>query len=178
VDTQRLALLSVLAALCIGVQLMARPMNLEFTSLIAFVTGMIFGSLYGGLLGSLVMFANGFLSPYGFAGVVMPFQIAGMGLIGIVGGLYAKTANGRLSAGGFAEAAVLGAFLTFVYDVVTNVGTAVFLTLSGLSFSNALAAALISGVVPLIIHVGWNTALFGALTVPLVNAMHKMLGWR
>jgi len=157
---------------------MARPMNIEVTSLIVFVTGMMFGSLFGGFLGALVMFVNGFLSPYGFAGVVMPFQIAGMGFIGVAGGLYAKTTNRRLSVGDFAEAAVLGAFLTFVYDVVTNVGTAVFLMASGLSFPNALASALIAGAVPSIIHVSWNTVLFGAVTAPLVNAMHKMLGWR
>jgi uncharacterized membrane protein len=153
-------------------------MNLELTSLITFVTGMVFGSIAGGLLGTLVMLVNGFLSPYGFAGVVMPFQIAGIGLIGVAGGLYSRMTNGRLSAGGFAEAAVLGAFLTFVYDVVTNVGTAVFLMLSGLSFPHALATALISGAIPSIIHVVWNTALFGSATVPLVSAMHKMLGWR
>jgi len=177
-DTSKLALLSVLTALCLGIQLTARPMNLEFTSVIVFIIGMVFGSIAGGSLGALVMFVNGFLSPYGFAGVVMPFQIAGIGLIGVVGGLYGKVGNGRLSAEGFAEAAVLGAFLTFVYDVVTNVGTAVFLMLSGLSFPHALAAALVSGAVPSIIHVVWNTALFGFFTVPLVNAMHKMLGWR
>ncbi len=177
-DVQKLALLSVLAALCLGIQLTPRPMNLEFTSLIIFVTGMMFGSIAGGLLGALVMLANGFLSPYGFAGVVMPFQIAGIGLIGVTGGLYARMENGRLSAEGFGEAAILGAFLTFVYDVVTNVGTAVFLMLSGLSFPYALATALISGAIPSIIHVAWNTALFGSITVPLVSAMHKMLGWR
>ncbi len=153
-------------------------MNLEFTSLIIFVSGMVFGSIVGGLLGALVMFVNGFLSPYGFAGVVMPFQIAGIGLIGVVGGLYARMANGRPSAEGFAEAAILGAFLTFVYDVITNVGTAVFIMLSGLSFPQALAAALISGALPSAIHVVWNTALFGFVTVPLVNTMHKMLGGR
>ena len=177
-DAQRLAALSVLTALCLGIQLTPRPMNVEFTSLIIFVSGMVFGSIAGGLLGALVMLVNGFLSPYGFAGVVMPFQITGIGLIGVAGGLYSRTANGRLSAGGFAEAAVLGAFLTFVYDVVTNVGTAVFWMLSGLSFPHALVTALITGAVPLIIHVVWNTALFGFVTVPLVSAMHKMLGWR
>jgi len=152
-------------------------MNFEFTSLIAFVTGMVFGSFYGASLGALIMFVNGFLSPYGFAGVVLPFQIAGMVLIGVVGGLYARMATGKLSSGNFVETLVLGAFLTFIYDVVTNVGTAVYLA-SSMPFSEALIAALIMGAIPSVMHIVWNTFLFGAVTVPLVNAMQRMLGWR
>jgi len=177
-NTQRLALLSVLGALCLGIQLLPRPMNVEFTSLIAFSTGMVFGSLYGSALGALVMFLNGFLSPYGFAGVVMPFQIAGMVLIGASGGLYAKMANGRMTAEGFVEAAVLGALLTFIYDVITNIGTAVFIAMSGVPFLDALITALVLGAIPAVLHTGWNTVLFLTVNVPLVNAMHRMLGWR
>lgn len=148
---------------------------MEFTSLITFVTGMLFGSLYGGFLGALVMFVNGFFSPYGFAGVVMPFQIGGMGAIGIGGGLYARMTDGKLPAR-LVEAGVLGAFLTFVYDGLTNIGTAVFLMASGLSFPQALIAALISGVVPSIVHICWNSGLFFFATVPLVEAIRKILG--
>jgi len=178
VDTQRLALLSVLTALCLGIQLLPRPMNLEFTSLIAFATGMVFGGLYGASLGALVMLANGFLSPYGFAGVVLPFQIVGMGLVGAAGGLYTRMTDSVSIVGRFGEAAVLGAFLTFIYDVLTNLGTAVFLTLSGMSFHEAIVTALVLGAVPAAIHVSWNTALFGMVTVPLVNAMHRIVAWR
>jgi len=178
VDTQRLALLSVLTALCLGIQLLPRPMNLEFTSLIAFAAGMVFGSLYGASLGALVMLANGFLSPYGFAGVVLPFQIVGMVLVGMAGGLYRKISGNVWALGRFGEASVLGAFLTFIYDVLTNLGTAVFLTLSGLSFHEAIATALVWGAVPMAIHVLWNAALFGVITVPLVNAMHRIVTWR
>jgi len=178
VDTQRLALLSVLTALCLGIQLLPRPMNLEFTSLIAFATGMVFGSLYGTSLGALVMLANGFLSPYGFAGVVLPFQIVGMGLVGAAGGLYTRMTDNVSTVGRFGEAAVLGAFLTFIYDVLTNLGTAVFLTLSGMSFHEAIVTALVLGAVPAAIHVSWNAALFGMVTVPLVNAMHRIVAWR
>jgi hypothetical protein len=177
-DTQRLALLSVLTALCLGIQLLPRPMNLEFTSLIAFATGMVFGSLYGSSLGVLVMLANGFLSPYGFAGVVLPFQIIGMGSIGLAGGLYTRVTHTVRRVRALTEAAILGAFLTFIYDVSTNVGTAVFLTLSGISFHEALVTAFVLGAVPSAIHVAWNIALFGIVTVPLVSAMHRMLAWR
>lgn len=178
-STQQLSLLSVLAAVCLGIQLLPRPMNLEFTSLIAFVTGMVFGSLLGALLGALVMFVNGFLSPYGFAGVNLPFQIAGIVLIGAVGGLYAKMGNGKWPVGKSYETAVLGAFLTLIYDVVTNAGYALQLTLLyEMPFPAALVAVLVSGAIPSVMHVAWNAAVFGAATVPLVNSMQKLLGWR
>jgi hypothetical protein len=170
----KITLLSILAAACLSVQLLPRPMNLEFTSVIVFVAGMVFGVLFGALLGTSVMFVNGFLSPYGFAGIILPFQIIGMTSIGVAGGLYSKMAKFSLSKGGFIETAILGAFLTFIYDVVTNVGTAV--SISGLPFPQALILVLITGAVPSVIHVGWNTVLFGGLVAPLVNAMHKMLG--
>ncbi len=173
-NTQRLALLSILTAVCLGLQLLPRPMNLEFTSVISFVTGMVFGSFFGALLGGSVMLANGFLSPYGFAGVVLPFQITGMALIGVAGGLYSKTATDKMSAGRFGEAMILGAFLTLAYDVVTNVGTAVYLAPS-LPFPEALIVALVMGAIPSAMHVAWNFFLFGAVTVPLVNAMQKTL---
>lgn len=176
-NTQRLALLSVLTAVCLGLQLMPRPMNLEFTSLISFVVGMAFGGFLGASVGAFVMFINGFLSPYGFAGVVLPFQIAGIVLVGVVGGLYARIATTKWPAGNFVETLILGAFLTFIYDVVTNVGTAVYLT-SSMPFPQALIATLITGAIPSIMHIVWNAVLFGAVTVPLVNAMQKTLARR
>lgn len=175
--TIKLALISILTAVCLGIQLLPRPMNLEFTSLISFVTGMVFGCLFGAGLGTLVMFVNGFLSSYGPAGVLLPFQIVGMIIIGIVGGLYGKMASGKLSRGNFWEIVVLGAFLTFIYDVVTNVGTAVSLA-SSMPFHQALLAVLVTGAIPSIMHVAWNCVLFGAVTVPLVNAMQKAVVWR
>ena len=175
-NTIKITLLSVLSATCLSVQLLPRPMNLEFTSVIVFVTGMIFGVFFAGMVGGSVMFVNGFLSPYGFAGIALPFQIVGMAIIGVVGGIYSKMADSKLSKEGFIETAVLGAFLTFTYDVVTNVSAAVPITLSGVPFSQALIIVFVRGAIPSAIHIGWNTALFGLVTGPLVSTMQKMLG--
>jgi hypothetical protein len=172
----KITLLSILAAACLSVQLLPRPMNLEFTSVLVFVTGMVFGVLFGALLGTSVMFVNGFLSPYGFAGIALPFQVVGMASIGVVGGLYSKMAKFSFSKGGFIETAILGAFLTFIYDVLTNMSIAVLNAFSGMPLRQALLVALIPGASPMVMHVVWNTALFGALTVPLVNAMRNILG--
>ncbi len=179
-DSKQIALLIVLVALSIGIQLLPRPpWNIEFTSLLTFVTGMVFGAGFGVILGVSVMLVNGIFSPYGFAGVALPFQIAGMALIGAVGGLYARTIKAKRSSGGLImEAAILGALLTLVYDVVTNVSTALLMTSSQLPFLQALAAALISGSVFSVIHICWNSFLFGTLTTPLVNAINSVLARR
>lgn len=179
-DTKQIALLSVLVALSIGIQLLPRPpWNIEFTSILTFVTGMVFGAAFGALLGTSVMFVNGFLSSYGFAGVALPFQIAGMMLIGAVGGFYAKTIKGKRSTGALImEAAIMGALLTLIYDVVTNVSTALLMTSSQLPLPQALTVALISGSVFSVIHIGWNSFLFGTLTTPLVDAINSVLARR
>lgn len=163
-----IALLSIIASSCIAIQLTPRPPNVEFTSVITFTVGIVFGSLFGATLGALVMLVNGFLSPWGFGRLSMPFQMVGMAIVGFVGGLLRKITNegtARLCV----ESAVLGAFLTFVYDIITNIGFAI-------SFGIPLIAALITGIVFSIIHVSSNTILFGFLAIPLSHAIRKLGG--
>jgi len=165
---RRITLLSVIAASCIAIQLTPRPPNVEFTSVITFTVGIVFGSVFGATLGALVMLVNGFLSPWGFCGLSMLFQMVGMAIVGFVGGLFKKITNegtARLCV----EAAVLGAFLTFVYDIITNVGFAV-------AFGIPLIAALITGIVFSLIHVSSNTILFGFLAIPLSYSIRNFLG--
>jgi hypothetical protein len=148
----------------------------EFTSLLAFSTGIVFGSFFGASLGAIVMFVNAFLSPWGLAGLNMPFQMVGMSIIGAVGGFY-KMENYSY-ARFFAESAVLGAFLTLIYYLITNLGFALYtaLFLSRISVLEALALVQVTGAVYTLIYIVSNTFLFGAGAVPLVNAMRKLLG--
>ena len=163
---RRLSLLSILTASCLAIQVLPRPPNLEFTSLITFTTGVVAGGFAGAVLGGLVMFLNGFLSPYGFAGPIMAFQMLGMALIGFSGGLFTKFRKGgvvRLCV----EAAVIGAFLTIAYDLITNVGFVIL-------YSVPLVPTLIAGIVFSFMHVASNTILFGFLVVPLSYAMQRI----
>jgi len=168
-QTRQLALFCALAAASVGIQLAPRPPNIEFTSLITFTVGIVFGWYMGALLGGFVMFVNGFLSPWGLAGWNLPFQVVGMSIIGWVGGVYGKTLKKEVSAGLFIEAAVLGSFLTLVYDLITNVGVA-------LLAEKAIVGVLIFGAAFSLLHVASNTVLFGFATVPVVNAIRKSLG--
>jgi hypothetical protein len=174
--TRQLVLLTTLAALCIGIQLTPRPPNVEFTSLVVFLVGAIFGISLGVALGVLVMFINAFFSPWGFAGLMLPFQVAGMVIVGIGGGLYGRTKNGLYDARSCIEAAILGASLTLVYDVITNFGVAVSLMLVGMPLLLAFISAMISGAPFSLIHIVSNTAVFGLIFLPLTNTLQKLLG--
>ncbi len=175
--TRRLALLTMLSALCIGIQLAPRPFpNVEFTSLLVFLVGVFFGSLVGSTLGAIVMFINGFLSQWGFAGLMLPFQIVGMVIVGIVGGLYGRTKKGSFTRGTVGETAVLGAFLTLVYDVITNFGVAVSYMLLGMPLLPAFVSAMVFGVPFSLIHIVSNFFVFLGVFFPLTKALQELFG--
>ena len=168
---KHVALLAIMTSLCVGIQLTPRPPNIEFTSLICFLTGFLFGPLFGVLIGALTMFINGFLSPWGFAGIIMPFQILGMTLIGFTGGVYSKSL-GKNSSGRWIlnlEVAFLAAFLTLAYDIITNVGYAVL-------FDIDIIFVLITGAWFTVVHVVSNTVLFGTVFFGLVRIASNLLG--
>ena len=171
-DTRNTALLSIFTALCIGIQLTPRPPNVEFTSFICFVVGAVYGCVVGGLLGAFTMFVNGFLSPWGFAGIILPFQMVGMALFGVAGGVFGKLIDKDVSGMRLSvEAAVLGALLTLIYDLITNFG---FAMLYGLAF----IPILIFGMTFSIIHICCNTLLLGVGFVPLFRIIKNFQGER
>lgn len=177
IPTRHITLLVVLAALCIGIQLTPRPIpNVESTSLLVFLTGAVFGIFFGVSLGVLVMSVNGFFSAYGFAGLILPFQIVGMIVIGVAGALYGHLSGGKHGAASFLEVAILGAFLTVIYDFVTNFAITVPSILAGQPFPAALVPVLISGAMFSAIHVVSNAILFFVAFVPLRYAVQNLLG--
>jgi len=122
------------------------------------------------------MLVNAFLSPYGLAGLNAPFQMLGMSLVGAAGGFY------KISRGGnarfYAETAILGAFLTFIYYAIVDVGYGIYyaLFLSRLSLLEAVVLAQVTGIVFTAIYVVTNTIIFGIGAVPLVSAIQRILG--
>jgi hypothetical protein len=144
--------------------------------LFTFLVGVLYGSLIGGFFGALVMFVNGFLSPWGFAGLMMPFQIVGMAITGIVGGIYKRYVAGVHSAQVCAEVAVLGALFTLLYDIITNFGVAVSFMLTGVPWHIALVSALSMGALFSLIHTISNVVLFGLGFIPLIKAIQRIPG--
>jgi hypothetical protein len=174
--TRRLALFAVLTSLCLALQLTPRPPNVEFTSLFVFFVGAAFGVILGGFLGAFVMLLNGFLSSWGFAGLMMPFQISGMVIVGVAGAVYGRSKEGKYTLSSSGEVAVLGAFLTLVYDVITNFGVAVSFMLVGTPLVPAMVSAMIPGVPFSIVHVASNALVFLVAFFPLNRAVREFLG--
>ncbi len=174
--TRQLGLLLMLSALCVGIQLTPRPPNVEFTSLIVFLVGALFGSAFGATLGILVMLINGFFSPWGFAGLMLPFQITGMVLVGIGGGIYRRVRSGCYDSRSMIETAIVGAFLTLIYDIITNFGVAVTHRLAGTPISIAFVSTIISGAIFSLIHIGSNIFVFGFTFFPLTRILQNLQG--
>ena len=147
---------------------------MEFTSLFAFTVGFMFGSIMGAFFGSFIMFVNGFLSPWGFGGLNMPFQMCGMGIIGAVGGLYRKHLQIPRMTNFYAEVAVSGAVLTVVYDFITNFGVAISYIIAGMNPTLAVITAIGYGAPFSLIHVGSNIAVFGIAFFPLIKALNQI----
>ncbi len=175
-NTKKLAFLIILAALCLAIQIIIpRPPNVEFTSFFSFAVGLIEGAAVGAFFGSFVMLINGFLSPVGFGGLNIPFQVAGMMVAGVLGGIYRRYRYDVSSpARFFWETAILGAFIALIYDIITNLGFAFYLILAGEGSSLALLTALANGVPFSLIHVVSNSLVFGALFLPLMNALSSL----
>jgi len=169
-----IAIISVLAALCLAIQLAPRPPNVEFTSLLALVVGFVFGSSVGIFFGGFIMFVNGFFSPWGFAGLNMPFQMVGMGVVGFIGGVYKRHVQSYSSARFYFEVSVLGAFLTVLYDFITNFGVALSYVIIGMHPTLAVVTAVAYGAPFSLIHVSSNIAVFGTLFFPLIKAVNQI----
>jgi hypothetical protein len=174
-NTRKLARLTILMASCLAVQIIPRPPNVEFTSLLSFVIGMMEGAVVGAFIGSFVMLINGFVSPWGFGGLNIPFQMVGMIIAGALGGIYRRfTHNISFSARFSLEAAVLGASIALVYDLITNLGFGLQLILAREGASLALFTALAYGSFFSLAHILSNIAVFGALFLPLTKALSNL----
>jgi len=172
-NARRLAFLIIMTALCLAIQIAPRPPNVEFTSFFSFVVGLAEGAVIGAFFGSFVMLVNGFVSPYGFGGLNIPFQMAGMIIAGALGGLYGRfTPSIDFSAKFSLETAVLGALIALVFDLITNLGYGLQLMLTGESLSLALFTAIGYGAFFSLLHIVSNSVVFGALFLPLVKALN------
>ncbi len=173
VKTLKIALISILIAVCVCIQLTPRFANVEFTSFIIFIIGVLSGSYLGLFSGIVVMLVNGFLSPWGYAGINLPFQMVGMSVAGLTGGLYRKHLPAQDYGTFCFEAAVLGALIAFTYDLITNFGFAVWVTSSGIPSGISLIMVFVSGALFSLVHVVSNTIIFGTFFLPFIKVYDK-----
>lgn len=174
-NTRKLAFLIILTALCLALQIIPRPPNVEFTSFLSFVVGLTEGAVVGAFFGSFVMLTNGFFSPWGFGGLNIPFQVAGMIIAGVLGGVYRRFTRDLSFSSRFSlETAVLGALIALIYDLITNLGYGLQLILAGEGSSLALFTAIAYGSFFSLIHIMSNSMVFGVLFLPVTTALNSL----
>jgi hypothetical protein len=124
--------------------------NVEVMTLIIFAAGWTAGAGAGAAAGVIGMSIYTLANPYGAAVPLLAgAQVACFGLIGAVGGLWARLGTAALSP---VLLGLAGALVTAVYDVVTNVAI-------GISFSQVVPT-LIAGIPLSLVHVLANALIF------------------
>jgi uncharacterized membrane protein len=189
------ALISVFSALCVVIgyikvsSLFSLPNVMEFTTVLVFVSGLMFGWVVGALDGAIsvaiiTLIPYPLTSPAAFLFVTPPILLAvmiGLGaLYGIVGGILGKRYNTKkMSRKMIVELAFLGFLLTFTYDVLGSVG---FYLAYSVYYSSVWEAILLTFIptiympYPPIIHTFTNTIIFALLVPPLVKAIGRLQG--
>jgi len=190
-----IALISVFSALCVVIgylkvsSLFSLPNVVEFTAVLVFVSGVMFGWVVGALDGAIsvaiiTLIPYPLTSPAAFLFVTPPILLAvmiGLGaLYGVVGGILGKRySTKKMSRRMIAELAFLGFLLTFTYDVLGSVG---FYLAYSIYYSSVWEAILLTFIptiympYPPIIHTFTNTIIFALLIPPLVKAIGRLQG--
>jgi uncharacterized membrane protein len=175
-NSRKIATIAALAALSTATNYaMVSLYNVKFMDLFAFVAGFCFGPVVGALTGILSWSVYGPINPFGFS---LPIWFATMlseSIYGIGGAFVGKSLGqhsdlGKDGANLSLFFGVLGVFLTFAYDLVTNI---VFGSLNNWS----VLYAVVVGFVPFgLLHVLSNALFFGVGCRPAIAAVMKAVG--
>jgi len=153
--------------------------NVKLMDLIVFVSGLQFGMYVGCMVGVLVWAVYGSINPYGF---ILPIWVGCMlseSLFGVAGGLIGK--HTTITPGSprvFAwEMAVTGFILSFIYDVMTNLLSAVTISWFETTYLTVLAV-MVSGIPFALVHEISNGILFFLGVGPLSLSIQRTVGVR
>ncbi len=139
--------------------------NFEVITLVAFASGVLLGVRDGAGVAALTMLVYSLLNPYGAAHpLVTGSQVAAEALAGAAGGALAFLTRrpARVRA---ALLAPVGALLTVVYDLITNLAT-------GLVYGQ-MRAVLLGGIPFALWHIATNTALFAVGGTAIVGVLAR-----
>ncbi len=177
-NPRKLAMMTILVAVSIGTNYaMISLYNVKFMDLIVFIGGFCLGSLAGALIGIISWAVYGMLNPLGFSLEIWLSTMLLETIYGVAGGLVrrwlhrdelSELRSERVAAHVFFG--ILGMFLTFAYDLVTNI-------VFGYVYNLDILVAVIFGFVPFgLVHMVSNACFFGMGGIPAINAISKVLG--
>jgi len=175
-NSRKIAMIVTLSALSTATNYaMVSLYNVKFMDLFAFVAGFCFGPVVGALTGVFSWSVYGPVNPFGFSLPVWVATMLSESLYGIGGALVGKSLGryGDLRKDGANLAVffgIFGVFLTFAYDLITNI---VFGSLNNWS----VLYAVVVGFVPFgLLHVLSNALFFGVGCRPAIVAVMKAVG--
>jgi hypothetical protein len=154
-----------LAALTVaGGYLLSGIPNVEVMTLLAFAGGWLTGIAGGAAIGILGMGLFTAANPYGAAvPLVAVAQVMSMGLVGACGGLWSRSGGAGPRSPSALRLGAMGAGLTLVYDLNTNVAI-------GVSFSQVVPT-LVGGVPFALIHICSNALVFAIAGPYLIKGL-------
>jgi hypothetical protein len=164
------SLIAILAATALaGNYALSGVPNVEISSIIVFLSGFLFGTTVGTLVGFTTMTIYQFLNPWGafilpIGGTVIACTI----FIGIVGGIVGRNFRfGKtIEVGWVTGLAFLGVMTTLFFDLVTNYAYS-------LTFGVPYILALATGFPFLVLHIISNALFFGFLTPAITQVVQQ-----
>ncbi|TFG17259.1 MAG: hypothetical protein EU533_08440 [Promethearchaeota archaeon] len=180
--TFRIALLSTFTALSVvlGYMLVFLP-NIELFTLMIFLSGFILGKRDGAIIGIMSSFIFVFFNPYGVSPLpLFAYQLAHYSLVGLLGGLthsylkkkdYFKPEEDLYVFRVILLFAIIGALVTFVYDILSTL-------IGALSIFGTLEtfwATYIFGLPFTTIHLIGNTLGFIFILPGLIQLIYRLL---
>ena len=181
--TRKISFIGVMTALCISSNyLMVGLVNIKIMDLLVFISGYVMGIFSGVSVGVLSWLVYGTINPYGFNLPTLIATCTGESVYGLVGGIYAKFgSNGnpvsspRMRATVTGEdfwvsnfkLGILGFFLTFIYDLFTNIVT-------GIVFEIPLLLYIMTGIPFAVVHEVSNFLFFFFAGNALIGAIQRL----
>jgi len=155
-----------------GVALSAVP-NVELVTAICFLSGFLLGAGAGLLTGAMTEALFAGFNPMGSSiGLLLPAQVVGMALAGLIGALAARLCGEFRGGSRYVIVIVgLGALVTLIFDVLTNLA---FSVMAGFSVSQ-MAIPFIAAAPFVAIHLGSNVLVFSLIVAPLLPRLERAL---
>jgi hypothetical protein len=165
----RASVIAVMTAACIvSNYLLIGVFNVKLMDLIVFSSGFLFGPTVGASVGILTWLVYGTLNPYGFSLPILVATSLMESLYGIVGGFLGTRGSMGVGLTSNLKYGIVGFLLTFVYDIVTNI-------VSALSVGIPITVAMVTGIPFAIAHEGSNAVFFFLGAQPLISAVGRLI---
>ena len=166
-----LAALLIATSVALGFALAVIP-NVELMTITVFISGYLLGVRLGAIVGVAAIAVHSIFNPLGAAlPPLFAAQLVGFAIIGISGSALGGVIARLPRAGAIVVAGTSGFAVTLLYDVLTNIGA--FYSITGENAPTNLLKFVIGGIVFVVMHLVWNTALFVVALKPTLSVLAR-----